>query len=526
MPSLALASACPLNYTNIWDRCPIPNGFQCGFYKFKPMQKHGTHKKPTKHWNLWTFAVATALKSIEIRNPSDHTSTQSLKPPAEVLANDRLMVCGGNALSGHVSISGAKNSALAVLAGSLCSSGVSAFNMIPDLHDTRMMMQVLRSIGVEVYRSGSEVAVNPDCVRSAEPCSEAVRKLRGSFLVIGPLLARYGEAHVALPGGCNIGARPIDLHLRGLQALGAHIEIRKGKVHAYAANGRRLVGVTFYLDYPSVGATETLMMAASLADGETILSNVAQEPEVVDLAEYLIACGACIDGAGTSTLVIKGMKKLHGANFTIIPDRIEAGTFCIAAAMTRSSISMSPVVPKHLTSLISKLEYIGCRIQATGPDGLRIFPSECLRGVDMTTLPYPGFPTDLQPQLMTLLTTCNGQSVVEETVFEGRMRHVEELQKLGAKIRVRKNIAIVSGKDEGSSLYGVPVEATDLRAGAALILAGMAADGTTQIDGVNHIDRGYENIDVKLCSLGAKIERMPYLPSDLTLRLRYELGVL
>ncbi|KAH9309025.1 hypothetical protein KI387_036936, partial [Taxus chinensis] len=299
-----------------------------------------------------------------------------------------------------------------------------------------------------------------------------------------------------------------------------------GKVHAFAANGRRLVGGAFYLDYPSVGATETLMMAASLAEGETTLSNVAQEPEVVDLAEYLIACGACILGAGTSTLTIKGMKKLYGANFTIIPDRIEAGTFFIAAAITRSSLSMSPVVPRHLTSVIRKLEYTGCRIQPTGPDSMQIFPSKCIRGVDMTTLPYPGFPTDLQPQFMTLLATCSGQSVVEETVFEGRMRHVEELQKLGAKIRVNRNIAIVSGNNQGSSLYGVPVEASDLRAGAALILAGICGEGTTHIDGVSHIDRGYENIDAKLRALGANIERLPCLPCDLTLQLRFELGVL
>ncbi|GLJ37115.1 hypothetical protein SUGI_0752570 [Cryptomeria japonica] len=531
--------------------------------------------KRKKNRRLLTTVLATTLKSIGItRDPTDHSSEESLRPSAMVLPRDSLMVCGGATLSGHVHISGAKNSALAVLAGTLCSAGISALQMIPDLHDTRTMMEILRSIGVEVKRSGSEVVVNTDCIKSVEPCSDAVRKLRASFLVIGPLLARHGEAHVALPGGCNIGARPIDLHLRGLQALGAHVEIRrwetggyvsgksplygdvsnqvsgagyasespvlvprgwvrvpmqpcwKGKVHAYAANGRRLVGGTFYLDYPSVGATETLMMAASLADGETTLSNVAQEPEVVDLAEYLIACGACIHGAGTSTLTIKGMKKLYGADFTIIPDRIEAGTFFIAAAITRSSLSMSPVVPRHLSSVIGKLEYMGCKIQHTGPDSLQIIPSECCRGVDMTTLPYPGFPTDLQPQFMTLLATCSGQSVVEETVFEGRMRHVEELQKLGAKIRVSRNIAIVSGNDQGSSLYGVPVEATDLRAGAALILAGMAGEGTTHINGVSHIDRGYENIDAKLRALGANIERLPRLPCDLTLQLRFELGVL
>jgi len=423
---------------------------------------------------------------------------------------------GGRRLSGEVKISGAKNSALAVLAGAICSEGQVHLEMIPDLHDISRMFQVLQSVGVKIQRTSCGFLIDAKDLTSVEPCPEAVRKLRASFFVIGSLLGRKGEAVVPLPGGCDIGARPIDLHVRGLEALGAKVHIRQGKVHARALNGRYLTGGSFYLDYPSVGATETLMMAAALADGHTTLSNVAQEPEVVDLANFLISCGACIQGAGTSTLTITGRRKLHGTEYEIIPDRIEAGTFLIAAAITRSAISMSPVVPKHLASVMGKLRSIGCRIQQTRWNSLSISCSELLKSCDVKTLPYPGFPTDLQPQLMSLLTTCSGQSVLEETVFEGRMRHAEELQKLGARMQVSRNVAIISGRDTGSSLYGAPVLATDLRAGAALVLAGMSAEGTTYVEGVGHIDRGYEQLDKKLRLLGASVRRLPHLPTGLT----------
>jgi len=429
-----------------------------------------------------------------------------------------LEIAGGRTLSGEVKISGAKNSGLAVLAGALCSEQQLCLRMIPDLHDIRRMFQVLQSVGVQVQRTPSgSIKVDASNITSVEPCPEAVRKLRASFFVIGALVGRKGEAIVPLPGGCNIGARPIDLHVRGLEALGAQVEIRQGKVHARAMNGKHLVGGHFCLDYPSVGATETLMMAAALADGKSTLSNVAQEPEVKDLADFLISCGAIIHGAGTNTLNITGRRKLHGTDYQIIPDRIEAGTFLIAAAITHSTINIAPVVPSHLTSVTSKLCAIGCHIQQTSSNGLKINSPQVLRSIDIRTLPYPGFPTDLQPQLMSLLTTCNGQSIVEETVFESRMRHVEELQKLGANVKVSQNIAIISGRDQGSSLYGAPVLATDLRAGAALVLAGMAAEGTTHIEGVSHIDRGYEKLDQKLRLLGASIQRFPCLPSELTM---------
>ncbi|KAL2613559.1 hypothetical protein R1flu_025251 [Riccia fluitans] len=433
-----------------------------------------------------------------------------------LLTTEYLEVFGGNRLSGHVKISGAKNSALAVLAGALCSEQELSLQMIPDLRDIHRMVEVLQSLGVKVKRLGAgNVTVDASDIISVEPCSEVAGKLRASFFVIGALVGRKGKAVVPLPGGCDIGARPIDLHVRGLQALGAHVDIMQGKVYARALNGKRITGGRFHLDFPSVGATETLMMAASLADGETVLSNAAQEPEVVDLAQFLIACGAKITGVGTSTLIIQGVKKLHGTEYRIIPDRIETGTFLIAAAITRSSISMSPVIPSHLAAVTGKLQRMGCKLRQTSSDGLLISPSRCLFSTSITTRPHPGFPTDLQPQFMALMTSCEGRSVIEETIFEGRMRHVEELRKLGGKVVVNENVAVVYGRDQGSSLSGVSVTATDLRAGAALVLAGLGAVGSTQIQGVKHIDRGYELFDHKLRLLGASVERRASLPVEL-----------
>ncbi|XP_024534688.1 uncharacterized protein LOC9656674 [Selaginella moellendorffii] len=477
-------------------------------------------------FSRWTFATPTPVHAqaqaapvINEKNNLVSTNPSSLPPLTSAPASypECLEIQGGTVLSGHVQISGAKNSALAVLAGALCTNDQVSLRMVPDLHDIRRMFQVLQSVGVRIRREACDIVIDSRHITSVEPCPDVVRKLRASFFVIGALVGRQGEAVVPLPGGCNIGARPIDLHVRGLQALGAQVKVRHGKVHARAANGSKLVGGSFCLDYPSVGATETLMMAAALADGKSTLYNVAQEPEVVDLAEFLNSCGANITGAGTKCLSVEGVPRLHGTSFTIIPDRIEAGTFLMAAAITRSSISMSRVVPRHLVAVVSKLQQIGCKIVQTAPDGLEVTCGSRLQRLDVTTLPYPGFPTDLQPQMSSLMTTCCGQSIVEETVFESRMRHVEELQKLGAKIRVSKNLAFISGKDQGSSLYGAPVLATDLRAGAALVLAGMAGEGVTTIEGVSHIDRGYEKLDVKLAKLGAKLTRKACLPSELTL---------
>lgn len=444
--------------------------------------------------------------TLSIPNRVSDLESRSLVLPATPLQTDSFKVMGKSKLSGHVSISCAKNSALAVLAGSLCSSDDVCLRSVPDLLDISRMLQVLKSLGVRVRRSGSDVFINARTLSIPEPCGATIEKIRAGFFVIGALVARHGEAILALPGGCAIGSRPVDLHLRGLEALGAKVEVSQGKVHAWAGrSSRKLKGGAFCMDFPSVGATETLIMAACLAEGKSVLTNVAQEPEVVDLANFLVACGAKIEGAGTSTLVIEGVNKLHGADYATIPDRIEAGTFLMAAAITRSSISISPVASNHLTAVLENLTKIGCQFNQQNVDTLQIIPSLTLKSLDMTTGPYPSFPTDLQPQLMSLMTSCFGQSVVKETVFERRMGHVEELKKLGAKIRVSKNKAVIEGT---SVLSGAHVKANDLRAGSALILAAMAADGVSVIQGASHVDRGYERFDEKLRILGANIERL------------------
>lgn len=374
------------------------------------------------------------------------------------------------------------------------------------------MASILSSLGAQIEVCDNEFLVNTDGVRSVEPCLDGIRKIRAGFFVIGPLLARFGEAVVALPGGCDIGARPVDLHIRGLRALGAVVELRDGKVQANAANGRGLVGGQFQLDYPSVGATETLMMAACMADGVTVLSNVAQEPEVLDLARFLTDSGACVEGAGSNKLVIMGKCQMHGCECTISPDRIEAGTFMLAAAITRSCISMSPVIPRHLTCLIDKLSLAGCKVRQYNHETFEISAAssdviEDLRAFDFKTGPFPGFPTDLQPPTMALLTTCSGSSTVEEFVFEKRMGHVKELLKLGASIQLCGSTALVVGKEKGSPLRGSRLVATDLRGGMSMVLAGLAAEGTTEITGTAHIARGYESLEMKLQFLGADVKR-------------------
>ncbi|KAE9456365.1 hypothetical protein C3L33_11728, partial [Rhododendron williamsianum] len=447
-----------------------------------------------------------------------HLLAHTLQTPPKTLTQQdpKLIITGGATLSGHVPISGSKNSALPILAATLCCSGQTKLKNVPNLSDTRSMLSILGSLGAEVEVFGDDVVVSTDGVRSVEPCEGEIGKIRGGFLVIGPLLGRFGEAVVGLPGGCDIGARPVDLHIRGLRALGASVECRDGKVIAHASNGKGLVGGRFRLDYPSVGATETLMMAACMADGMTVLSNVAQEPEVIDLAHFLMNTGACVEGAGTDKLLIKGRRKLHDSEYSIIPDRIEAGTFMLAAAITRSCITMSPIVPSHLSCLINKLVTAGCKISQCTPDVLEFsaVPAKSrdgLHGFDVRTSPFPGFPTDLQPQTMALLTTCQGLSVVEESVFENRMNHVTEMQKFGPRIQVCGSTALVFGKDSGR-LYGSRVAASDLRGGVSLVLAGLAAQGTTEVNGIAHIDRGYENFEMKLRLLGADVKRLTIPP--------------
>jgi UDP-N-acetylglucosamine 1-carboxyvinyltransferase len=416
-----------------------------------------------------------------------------------------LQIWGRASLQGQVKISGAKNSALAIMAGALLCPQDCRLQNVPSLVDIMRMSQILSALGVQLERHGDVLDINARDIGQSKAPYELVSQLRASFFVIGPLLARLGVARVPLPGGCAIGARPVDLHVRGLREMGAEVQIEHGTVHAYVTGpNRRLKGAKIYLDYPSVGATETLMMAATLAEGETTIENAAQEPEVVDLADFCCAMGAKIRGAGTNTIVISGVPSLHSVDYSIIPDRIEAGTFLVAGAITHSEIVLSSVVPEHLTAVIAKLRDIGVKVIAEEPNCLRIVPGE-LRATDIETLPYPGFPTDMQAPFMALLTLSEGDSVITETVFENRLGHVPELNRMGADIRVKGNNAIIRGV---SLLSGAPVVATDLRASAALVLAGLAAEGKTTIQGLHHLDRGYDNLEEKLRRLGAKINRV------------------
>ncbi len=415
-----------------------------------------------------------------------------------------LNIWGGFPLAGEVRISGAKNSALVVMAGALLGAQACRIHNVPHLADVRKMVEILLSLGVKVgHSAGGVLDVDARDLQGASPSYGLVSQMRASFFILGPLLARLGETWVPLPGGCDIGARPVELHVRGLQAMGAEVEIDHGIVHAWVKN-RRLQGTRIYLDYPSVGATETLMMAAVLAEGETIIENAAQEPEVEDLANFCRSLGAKIRGAGTNTIIIVGVQDLHGAEYSIIPDRVEAGTFLVAGAITHSSISVFPAVPEHLTAVTAKLQGLGFDLVSDYPRQLRILSPLVYPGTDIETMPYPGFPTDMQAQFMSLLSLSSGDSVVTETVFENRLRHVAELNRLGADIRAKGNHAIIRGVPH---LSGAPVMATDLRASAALVLAGLAAQGQTTIRGLHHLDRGYESLEVKLQALGAKVER-------------------
>jgi UDP-N-acetylglucosamine 1-carboxyvinyltransferase len=376
---------------------------------------------------------------------------------------------------------------------------------VPDLVDINRMSQILSSLGVKITKNGNDLELDTRNINPTAAPYDIVSQLRASFFAIGALLTRFGSVKIPLPGGCAIGARPVKLHVQGLQAMGASVIIESGIVHAnVTGNNRRLKGAKIYLDYPSVGATETLLMAATLADGETTLENAAQEPEIVDLANFCMAMGAKIYGAGTNKITIVGVERLHSVDYTVIPDRIEAGTFLVAGAITHSEITVSSVIAEHLVPVIAKLEAIGCQIVNEGTNCLRLIPAE-LKATDLETLPYPGFPTDMQAQFMALLCLSEGNSVISETVFENRLRHVAELQRMGANIRVRGNHALIQGVP---FLSGAPVMATDLRASAALVLAGLAAQGKTIVRGLHHLDRGYEDLESKLSKLGAKIQRI------------------
>jgi UDP-N-acetylglucosamine 1-carboxyvinyltransferase len=367
-------------------------------------------------------------------------------------------------------------------------------------------------LGLRLEQHDDILDINASEITTSKAPYELVTQLRASFFAIGAILARLGVAQMPLPGGCAIGARPVDLHVRGLQAMGAEVQIEHGICNAYVpgTNGR-LKGAKIYLDSPSVGATETLMMAATLADGETKIENAAREPEVVDLANFCNAMGAKIQGAGTSTITIVGVPKLHSVDYSIIPDRIEIGTLLVAGAITRSEITLSPVIPEHLIPVLAKLRDIGVSIIQEAPDCLRVLPAQTLRATDIETLPHPGFPTDMQALFMALLTVAEGDSIINESVFENRLRHASELNRLGADIRVKGNAAFVRGVPK---LSGAPVLGTDLRASAALVVAGLAAEGKTTIQGLHHLDRGYDRLDMKLQQLGAKILRVNETPTD------------
>lgn len=415
---------------------------------------------------------------------------------------EKIIVRGGKRLSGTVVVEGAKNAVLPVIAASLLASeGKSIIRNVPTLSDVFTIGEVLRHLNANVYFENKTVYVNASNELKNEAPFEYVRKMRASVLVMGPLLARQGKARVALPGGCAIGSRPINLHLKGFEAMGASVEVGNGYIEASA---RQLKGAKIYLDFPSVGATQNIMMAAVLAKGTTIIENCAKEPEIVDLANYLNKMGGVVKGAGTATIKIEGVERLYGADHTIIPDRIEAGTFMVAGAITGGNIFVHGAVPEHLASLVSKLEEMNVEI-IEEKDGLRVIGSEKLKAVDVKTMPYPGFPTDMQSQMMALLLCAEGTSVITETVFENRFMHVEEFRRMNSNIKIEGRSVIIEGP---SNLQGAEVAATDLRAAAALIIAGLRAEGYTRVTELKHLDRGYLDFHKKLQMLGADIERV------------------
>ena len=414
---------------------------------------------------------------------------------------DKLIINGGKKLKGDVTVSGSKNASLPIFCATILAPGMNQISNVPFLRDINTTIKVLNSLGAQVEGNGNIVRIDTGSINSHEATYDLVKTMRASVLVLGPLLARFGQARVSLPGGCAIGARPINLHLKGLQALGAEIVLEHGYV---AAKCKRLKGARINFDVSTVGGTEHLMMAAATATGETLLENAAREPEIVDLAQYLNRMGAKIEGAGTDTVRIQGVTELSAANYEVMPDRIEAGTFMIAAAITGGDIRIHRMKLEHLDALAFKLQDAG--IEITSRDGIvRIKAPKKVRSVNIKTRPYPGFPTDMQAQFMALMCLADGASVISENIFENRFMHVSELQRFGADITIEGNTSTVKGIKK---LSGAPVMATDLRASASLILAGLAAEGTTEVTRIYHLDRGYESIEKKLAGLGADIVRV------------------
>ena len=412
----------------------------------------------------------------------------------------KFIVTGGNRLKGTITVNGSKNATLPILAASILAAGECIIHEVPQLQDIFTMSRVLETLGAKVKREGTTLIINTLDVYSWEVGENLMRQMRASNLVLGPLLGRFKQVKISYPGGCNIGSRPMDLHLKGLKALGADINERYGYINVKAGN---LKGTEIHLDVPSVGATENIMMAAVTTKGVTVIRNAAREPEIVDLQNFLNYLGAKIRGAGTSVIKVEGVTTLHNAEHAVIPDRIEAGTYLIGAAITGGDVTVTNVIPEHLESLLAKLKEIGVKVEVKD-EAINISSTGCFKATNIKTMPYPGFHTDLQPQMVALLTLAQGTSVVTETIFENRYQHVSELRRLGAEITVEGQTAIIRGVKK---LSGAPVEATDLRAGAALLLAALAAENNTVIDGVEHIDRGYEQMEDKYNALGANIKR-------------------
>ncbi|MCC2440091.1 UDP-N-acetylglucosamine 1-carboxyvinyltransferase [Bacillus paranthracis] len=416
---------------------------------------------------------------------------------------EKIIVRGGKRLNGTVRVEGAKNAVLPIIAAALLASdGKNVLSEVPVLSDVYTINEVLRHLNAEVVFENNKVTIDASKELNIEAPFEYVSKMRASVQVMGPLLARNGRARIALPGGCAIGSRPIDQHLKGFEAMGAKVQVGNGFVEAYVEG--ELKGAKIYLDFPSVGATENIMSAATLAKGTTILENAAKEPEIVDLANFLNAMGAKVRGAGTGTIRIEGVDKLYGANHSIIPDRIEAGTFMVAAAITGGDILIENAVPEHLRSITAKMEEMGVKIIEEN-EGVRVIGPDKLKAVDIKTMPHPGFPTDMQSQMMALLLQADGTSMITETVFENRFMHVEEFRRMNADIKIEGRSVIMNGPN---SLQGAEVAATDLRAAAALILAGLVSEGYTRVTELKHLDRGYVNFHKKLAALGATIERV------------------
>ncbi len=415
---------------------------------------------------------------------------------------EQYIIKGGSPLHGEVSIGGAKNAALGILAAAIMTDETVTIENVPNVRDTRVLLQAIEGIGAKVkYIYNNSVQINGGSICDMNVDYEYIKKIRASYYLLGALLGKYKCSQVALPGGCNIGSRPIDQHIKGFKALGAEVDISHGMIKTSA---KKLVGSHVYFDVVSVGATINLMMAACMAEGETTLENAAKEPHIVDVANFLNAMGANIKGAGTDVIRIKGVSRLHGTTYSIIPDQIEAGTFMFAAAATKGDVVVKDVIPKHLESLSAKLLEVGCEI-VEGDDWVRVVGKGQLKCTNVKTLPYPGFPTDMQPQMAVVLALANGSSMVTESIFENRFKYVDELNRMGSKIKVEGNTAYIEGVEV---LTGAPLSAPDLRAGAALVIAALAADGISEIEDIEYIQRGYEDFEGKLRSLGAVIEKV------------------